>query len=125
VFSSVNSSPAKDLAKSSTETFSWSEGLAALASASDGSCYWTDLHSGHWFGVKIHAPVQIFTIGTAPYYLVSYWNGDESTSEREWLCPVDEPPTVYDFPDTVQWKIRIHPTAAHTTLQLAVAISDK
>ncbi|KAK1465955.1 hypothetical protein CMEL01_11947 [Colletotrichum melonis] len=125
VVDTINQSPAKELAKFSTETYSWSQAASSIVSYNDGSCYWNDSASGQWFGVKIHAPVQVFMIGTAPYYQVSYWTGNESTSKRDWFTPVNDPSTVYDFPSDVKWKIKIHPTAAHTTLQLAISISDK
>ncbi|KAK0739007.1 hypothetical protein B0T21DRAFT_361739 [Apiosordaria backusii] len=122
VLDTINQSPAEHLTKFGTETLSWSQAASTIATFNDASVYWEDPNSNKWFGVKIHAPVQIFTIGTAPYYQVSYYDGNE---KKEWYTPVDDPSTVFTFPDSVPWKVIVRPTAAHTTLYLSISISDK
>ncbi|KAJ7645706.1 hypothetical protein B0H17DRAFT_1104032 [Mycena rosella] len=107
------------------ETLGWEVILQDLASGPyDGAVAWRHPTTNHLFGVQIHVPVQIFHIGTSPYYQVRHDNGDGSSN---YYTPVEEAGKAWDFPE--DWskasglKVRVDPVAGGQKLEVNVTIS--
>ncbi|CZR46558.1 uncharacterized protein FPRO_12007 [Fusarium proliferatum ET1] len=84
----------------------------------DGCCMWY-APNGSWFGVNIHCPVQIFGIGTAPYYEVAWSEWGKET----FFKPVDEPFISFDFPRSLGYDIQIEPQSGHSAIIVDVIIN--
>ncbi|CCA76899.1 hypothetical protein PIIN_10884 [Serendipita indica DSM 11827] len=121
VLGTTHSIPEKTLqARVGVQSLKWSQSLSSIATGNDALCEW-QASNGHWFGVKIHQPVQILGIGTAPYYLVSYYDGNET---KDYYQPSSEPGNPFTFPTSLGFQVKVVPTAGHATLALSVNIND-
>ncbi|KAG0203303.1 hypothetical protein B0O80DRAFT_492396 [Mortierella sp. GBAus27b] len=105
-------------AREGSETLSWSQGLSTLATGPfDSYVIWSTEDHSYSFGINIHIPVQIYMIGTAPYYQVQINNG-------EWQGEYTADP--YVFPtDNFPFVIEVKSVAHHTTLAITVHIADR
>ena len=82
-------------------------------------CLWTANDNSFTFGVKIHVPIQVYGMGTRPYYEVMSgsgaisspsWSGSHTSDNYTWSgLPV---------------KITATPNSAHTSLSVDVQISN-
>ncbi|KAI1043214.1 hypothetical protein LB505_006120 [Fusarium chuoi] len=68
---------------------------------------------------NIHCPVQIFGIGTSPYYEVAWSEWGKET----FFKPVDEPFTSFDFPRSLGYDIQIKPQSGHSTIIVDVIVN--
>lgn len=123
---SLNQSPGPTLqAQSGSQVMSASEILSTLATGDyDIFCTWADVTTGARFGVMIHIPVQVFDIGTAPYWYVSYDNQGLVNEAPNWVLSGDDPSYPYTWPTSIGFNIVGTPTAAHTSLSVEVLIQD-
>ncbi|KAI8184548.1 hypothetical protein K4K51_012430 [Colletotrichum sp. SAR 10_75] len=72
------------------------------------------------FGVQIHVPARVFSIGTPPYYEVFYSN--DGTAPVTWTNPVSDPSQRYTFPDSIGFSVTVQPLASDTTLSVTMLI---
>lgn len=72
------------------------------------------------FGVQIHMPARVFSIGTPPYYEVFYSN--DGTAPVTWTNPVSDPSQRYTFPDSIGFSVTVQPLASDTTLSVTMLI---
>ncbi|KAI1049370.1 hypothetical protein LB506_005080 [Fusarium annulatum] len=115
---SVKAMPDKHFRTGST-TLAWFFTNGAWAQGDmDGYCIWY-APNGSWFGVNIHCPVQIFGIGTAPYYEVAWSEWGKET----FFKPVDEPFISFDFPRSLGYDIQIEPQSGHSAIIVDVIIN--
>ncbi|KAF5701246.1 hypothetical protein FGLOB1_10307 [Fusarium globosum] len=114
---SVKAMPDKHFRTGST-TLAWFFTNGAWAQGDmDGYCIWY-APNGSWFGVNIHCPVQIFGIGTAPYYEVAWSEWGKET----FFKPVDEPFISFDFLRSLGYDIQIEAQSGHSTIIVDVII---
>ena len=98
------------------ESFIWSQSLSTIASTSYGQVLWRNDKTGKKFGVKIAAPFQMFTAGSAPYY-------QTKTNDEDWKG--EHRSEVFNFDSSaLGFNVVVHPVATHTTLGVTVTISD-
>jgi hypothetical protein len=94
---------------------------AFLEQSADLAVAWRDPTSGHIFGVKAHVPVQIFGIGTEPYYEVKWYNGHET---KDWHKPCEQT-KVFNFPDNLAFRVEVRAQCSHQTIQISVNVGNK
>mgnify|MGYP003624619108 CR=1 FL=1 len=119
--SSLSTYPSSTLAQGASTSMSVDENI--MGNVDKGqitiSCGWydTSVSDSHW-GVKIYVPVQVFDIGSRPYYLVV------ETETEDWTQPVDDPSKPYSFTTPTGKKVNITPVSGHTSLSLTISITD-
>ena len=118
VLGTVNISPGNTLeAGAGVEKLEWSQALSTIASGyTDGEMVWKD-KNGTKIGIQIHVPIQVFFMGTAPYYRVKLNNGD-------WEGERHSEEYTFDTAKTPSYKVTVRPTAEHSTFALKVEITD-
>lgn len=91
-----------------------------MGALSDGGfeywCSWYNLSTGQIIGVKIHVPVQVFEIGTAPYWYVT------NTNPPNWEKSGSNPSSPYTWPKIDGVNVVARPTAGHSSLTVEVTI---
>ncbi|MFT3824170.1 MAG: hypothetical protein QM731_09630 [Chitinophagaceae bacterium] len=103
-------------ATSGLETMSGSQELSTFEHGNAGIYLcWA---SGYNFGLWINFPIQVLTIGSRPYWYVSYNGG-------AWTLSSNNPANPYTFPTSaVPWNIVATPTSEHTSLSIQIIITD-
>ncbi|KAJ7249669.1 hypothetical protein C8J57DRAFT_1521685 [Mycena rebaudengoi] len=112
--------PSLKLNKSAgVETLSANQFGIWLEQSADLGVTWRDPASGQTFGVMAHVPVQIFGIGTEPYYIVKWNDGSKS---KDWHKPCN-PTEVYNFPDSLdKFRVEIRAQCSHQTIRVNVTV---
>lgn len=92
----------------------------------DFGCTWLNPKTGWRFGVWIHQPVQVFGMGTGPYFRVACDNITDPTQRpAEWTKPHSDPAAQYAWPtENLGLKVTAMPTAGHDSLSVGVSIED-
>ncbi|WP_143273368.1 hypothetical protein [Azospirillum palustre] len=123
---SLNTSPGTELiAESGSQVMSASEILSTVA---DGPyeiyCTWYNPNTKARFGVRIHVPLQVADIGTAPYWYTSYDNNGGENTAPNWTTSGDDPSQPFTWPGSIGCNIIATPTASHSNLSIEVLIQD-
>jgi len=89
-------------------------------------CVWRNPGNGQRFGVLIHAPLQLFSIGTGPYYEVMYDTTPDSDPDQEpsWQATGQDPSSQYNWTQLTGLVINATPTAGHQDMSIEVLIND-
>ncbi|KAG0200491.1 hypothetical protein B0O80DRAFT_492399 [Mortierella sp. GBAus27b] len=119
VLETVHTRPGEMLKVNESETFSWSQALSHIGTGPfDGYVIWSmGLNDKYKFGVNIHVPTQVFSIGTAPYYKIK-------VDDRDWEGEYTSDP--YVFPtENLPFAIEVKAITSHTTIEVTVRITDK
>ncbi len=82
-----------------------------------------DPTSTNRFGVRIWVPVQVFGIGSQPYWYVMSDQNQDLNAAPNWNHSGDDPSDPYTF-SVPNYKIVATPTASHTDLSIIVSISS-
>lgn len=79
------------------------------------------------FGVKLHFPPQVLSMGSDPYWYVMYdqnANPGSADPTPDWIRSGANPGDVYSWPTTLPLQIVATPTATGSSLIVQVAIQD-
>jgi hypothetical protein len=139
VFGSETVGPAYNLTKSPDNVLLPGNGLQSIAlevnTASwfaaggyhDLYCVWRNPANGQRFGVLIHAPLQVLTLGTAPYYQVmsDTTPGSAPDAEPVWQDTGQDPSAPYTWSGLAGVVIKTDPTADHQDLDVSVIINPE
>ncbi|MBU9819634.1 hypothetical protein J1782_07010 [Rahnella sp. BCC 1045] len=89
-------------------------------------CVWRNRITGERFGISIHAPLQVFTVGTAPYYLVMSDTTSEANPDSEplWQTTGMDPSEQYTWANFAGISITATPTARHQDMSIEVLITN-
>ncbi|KAG5638824.1 hypothetical protein H0H81_009797 [Sphagnurus paluster] len=105
------------------ETLAWNEYIDFLAvgDSATGVVY-KNPKTGASFGIQIETYIQVFGIGSAPKWSVSYHG------QNDWKKVVEDPAMAWDMPDESAkasgFDVRVEPVAGHQSLKLLVIISE-
>lgn len=85
-------------------------------------CCWYDPSTTERFGVKIHIPLQVLGMGTAPYWYVMSDKTSNINAAPNWIKAGNDPADSYTWTNVSGYKIRGTPTASHSSLSVDVII---
>ncbi|KAG8788089.1 hypothetical protein FRC12_014929 [Ceratobasidium sp. 428] len=109
--------PITPLKPGSTTTLSWYQGFGAWTQTCDGWIVLTGT-DGISFGINLHVPPQVFSIGASPYYQV--WQG---TGTPDWGSSQKLRAAGYTFQGLSCGPVQVMPTdASQTSLLLQITI---
>lgn len=120
--STVNVSPDAQMVGNSVQQMQVTAYTSEVEGPYNIYCTWIDTKTNMRFGVMVHVPLQAFSIGTAPYWYVSYDDAGSSGADPAWFLPAQDPSQSYTWPASVGYKIYASPTAEKSALTLMVTI---
>lgn len=85
-------------------------------------CCWFNPKTSQRFGIQLLVPVQVFGIGSAPYWYVMTDNASINDNPN-WISSGSDPAYQYNF-QLSGFNINANPTAGHASLDIAVTIQD-
>ncbi|KAJ1326997.1 hypothetical protein MN608_08446 [Microdochium nivale] len=117
----INTQPNKTLlGGNGQEILAWDQSIKFIATGGtegygDGLVIWK-APNGKCFGVKIHIPLQIFDLGTSPYFQVKTeqngaWDGEHRSDP-------------YNVTKDIGFDVTVKAVADHATLHVTATIND-
>lgn len=104
-----------------TQTLSWYADVSWFSFGGDGYCVSWQTITGHSFAVNIWIPVNVFGVGSDPYYQV--WYDSWGPLDNNWVTPPGGASVPYTFPSGWGYTVNVVPTSEGEDLFVEVDVA--